>query len=75
MEERVPYKHKVVVRFCHLLYTLCNIHEVPWVRRSLVPHETHLRCVWVTLGHRAAKRRVQRELWVHKYALLIRIGI
>ena len=28
MEERVPYKHKVVVRFCHLLYTLCNIHEI-----------------------------------------------
>ena len=28
MEERVSYKHKVVVRFCHLLYTLCNIHEI-----------------------------------------------
>lgn len=25
MEERVPYKHKVVVRFCHLLYSLCYI--------------------------------------------------
>jgi hypothetical protein len=23
-EEWVPYKHKVVVRFCHLLYSLCN---------------------------------------------------
>jgi hypothetical protein len=24
MGERVPYKHKVAVRFCHLLYSLCN---------------------------------------------------
>ena len=22
--ERVSYKHKAVVRFCHLLYSLCN---------------------------------------------------